>query len=62
MIFKVSSLTQESFDVLSSIFLDTQFPDNPFKPISQLPRSNVSNGIGHWTGINSITKGAVNTP
>lgn len=54
--FKVSSLDAQSYDVLSSVFLDTEFPDNPFKPISQLPISNVSNGIGRWTGMNSVTK------
>lgn len=51
--FKVSSISKRSYEVMSSIFLDTEFPDNPFKPISQLPTSNVSNGIGHWTGIHS---------
>ncbi len=55
-IFKISSLDASSFEVLSSVFLDTEFPDNPFKPISQLPISNVSNGIGRWTGINSIIR------
>lgn len=54
-IFKVSSIDDTSFEVLSSVFLDTEFPDNPFKPISELPVSNVSNGIGRWTGMNSIT-------
>lgn len=61
-LFKVSSLDATSFEVLSSVFLDTEFPDNPFKPISQLPVSNVSNGIGRWTGMNSTTKLVVGKP
>ncbi len=54
LVFKVSAVDALSFEVLSSLFLDAEFPDNPFKPISQLPVSNVSNGIGHWTGMNSV--------
>jgi hypothetical protein len=62
MVFKVSTLDDESFKVLSTIFLDTEYPNNPFKGLSQLPESNISNNIGRWTGMNSATKVVINQP
>ena len=59
-IFCISTLDSKSYNVLASIFLDTEFPDNPFKGLTQLPESNVSNGIGRWTGMNSVIKTVVN--
>ena len=59
-IFCISTLDSKSYDVLASIFLDTEFPDSPFKGLTQLPESNVSNGIGRWTGMNSVKIAIIN--
>lgn len=49
---KVSSIDYESFCALSSLFIDEQHVSNPFRPLSELPTSNITNGLGHWTGMN----------
>lgn len=48
---KVGNIDQESYDILFSVLTDQAVQENPFSFNSTGIKSNISGGIGRWTGI-----------
>ena len=50
-IVKVGNIDQQSYDILFSVLTDQAVQENPFSFNSTGIKSNISGGIGRWTGI-----------
>jgi hypothetical protein len=48
---KIGTVDQESYTVLKSIFLDENDSLNPFAFNGNTIQTNITGGIGHWTGV-----------
>lgn len=52
----ISTIDKESYEVLNTLFLDQLNTNNPFSFTSDKTATNISGGIGHWTGLASYQK------
>lgn len=50
---KISTIDEESFNILNALYIDQLNNNNPFSFTNEGTATNIEGGIGHWTGLAS---------